>query len=141
MTVRAELEGHPFDLDALAREFPTDDTHVVVADEGTFIEATALDALFDDAGRLVNTANEQLARLNGYAILADAGYQAVRLRNRFVRGGRPDPRAPRDAGRGPRPRLPDGRRPDDRRVITDSVGRLREDESRLILGWLPASTA
>jgi hypothetical protein len=72
MTVRAELEGHPFDLDALAREFATGDPHIVVTDEGTFLETTALDALFDDPGRLVDTANEHLARLNGYAILAEA---------------------------------------------------------------------
>ncbi|MCA1705982.1 MAG: hypothetical protein LC808_23060 [Actinobacteria bacterium] len=44
---------------------------------------------FDDAGRLVSTANEHLARLNGDAILADAGCQAVRLGNRFVREGGP----------------------------------------------------
>jgi hypothetical protein len=119
MTVRAELEGHPFDLDALAREFATGDPHIVVTDEGTFLETTALDALFDDPGRLVNTANEHLARLNGYAILADA----VRLRSRFVRGGRADPRAPRGLRRGPRPRQPDGRRPDDRRSPRHRIGR------------------
>ena len=89
MTVRAELEGHSVDLDALAREFPTGDPHIVVTDQGTFLEATALDSLFDDAGGLVDTANEHLARLNGYAILAVAGYQAVRLTSRFVREGGP----------------------------------------------------
>jgi hypothetical protein len=89
MTVKAELEGHPVDLDALAREFPTGDPHIVVTGEGTFLEATALDSMFDDAGRLVDTANEHLARLNGYAILAVAGYQAVRLTSRFVRAGGP----------------------------------------------------
>lgn len=87
MTVRAELEGHGFDLAALARHFPSGDPHIVVTDEGTFLEATALDALFDDARRLVDTTNEHLARLNGYAVLADAGYRHVRLRNRFVREG------------------------------------------------------
>lgn len=89
MSVRAELDGHSFDLDTLARHFPTGDPHIVVTDEGTFLEATALDDMFDDTGRLVNTANEHLARLNGWAVLADAGYQPVRLRNRFVRDGGP----------------------------------------------------
>lgn len=89
MGVRAELDGHPFDLDTLARHFPIGDSHVVVTDEGVFLEATVLDDMFDDAGRLVDTANEHLARLNGWAVLADAGYQPVRLRNRFVRDGGP----------------------------------------------------
>jgi hypothetical protein len=47
----------------------------------------------------------------------------VRLRSRFVRGGRADPRAPRGLRRGPRPRQPDGRRPDDRRSPRHRIGR------------------
>lgn len=89
MGVRAELDGHPFDLDTLARHFPTGDPHIVVTDESAFLEATALDDMLHDTGRLVDTANEHLARLNGWVVLADAEYQPVRLRNRFVRDGGP----------------------------------------------------
>lgn len=62
---------------------PLGEPCVVVNDEGTFLAAT-LDDLFTDAGRLGEAANEHLARLNGYAMLADAGYQKVRLRNKFL---------------------------------------------------------
>lgn len=89
VTVRAALEGHPFDLDALVRHFPAGDPCIVVTEEGTFLETSALDDVFNDGGRLVSIANEQLARLNGYAVLADVSYQRVRLRNKFVRTGGP----------------------------------------------------
>ncbi len=80
------LDGHEFDLAALARRFPTGDPRVVTTDEGTFIEAADLDAVdFTDAARLVEVAAGILARLNGWAMLDDAGYRPVKLRNRFHR--------------------------------------------------------
>lgn len=80
------LDGHEFDLGALARLFPAGDPRVVATDEGTFIEASALDAVdFTDATRLVEVAAGILARLNGWATLDDAGYRPVKLRNRFHR--------------------------------------------------------
>jgi hypothetical protein len=80
------LDGHEFDLAALARRFPTGDPRVVTTDEGTFIEAADLDAVdFTDAARLVEVAASILARLNGWAMLDDAGYRPVKLRKRFHR--------------------------------------------------------
>lgn len=88
VTVFAELEGHSFDIDALARHFPSGEPRIVVIDEGTFL-AAELDDLFNDAGRLVEAATEHLDRLNGYAVLMDAGYRRVRLRNKFFRESNP----------------------------------------------------
>lgn len=86
MTVRAELDGHEFDLAALARDFPTGDPRIVNDDGRTYLEATALDDVFNDGGQLVATASDLLARLNGHAMLDDAGYRPVKLLNRFVDG-------------------------------------------------------
>jgi hypothetical protein len=86
VTVRAELDGHEFDLAVLARHFPTGDPRIVNDDGRTYLEATALDDVFNDGGQLVATASELLARLNGHAMLDDAGYRPVKLLNRFVDG-------------------------------------------------------
>jgi hypothetical protein len=86
VTVRAELAGHDLDLAALARHFPTGDPRIVVDDGHTYLEATALDARYGDGGALVATGGDILARLNGHAMLDDAGYRPVRLLNRFVHG-------------------------------------------------------
>ena len=59
MTVLAELDGHAFDLAALARHFPTGDPHIVASDDGTYL-ATALDDLCGDAAGLLEAAREQL---------------------------------------------------------------------------------
>jgi hypothetical protein len=85
MTVLAELVGHLFDLDALARQFPTGDPRVVVDGDGTFLATDDLDEVFTQAGRMVKIANEHLARLNGWATLADASYRPVRLGSQFHR--------------------------------------------------------
>lgn len=78
------LDGHEFDLSALARLFPAGDPRVITSAEGTFIEAAALDAIdFTDAARLVEVATDLLASLNGWAMLNDPGYRPVKLRNRF----------------------------------------------------------
>ena len=84
MTVLAELDGHAFDLAALARHFPTGDPHIVASDDGTYL-ATALDDLCGDAAGLLEAAREQLDRLNGYARLMDGSYQRARLNGRFFR--------------------------------------------------------
>ena len=59
-----------------------------VNEKGTFL-AAELDHLFDDVRRLVEAMNEHLDRLNGYAVVMDAGYRRVLLRNKFVREGNP----------------------------------------------------
>jgi hypothetical protein len=89
VTVRVKLDGHQFDLEALAEHFSTGDARVVLADEGTFLVAD-LDHLMDDGERLVQAANLLLARVNGYAALADSGYRPVRLCNTFVRENHPN---------------------------------------------------
>lgn len=86
MTVGAELAGHQFDLDALARHFPTGDPRIVVEDGRTYLQASALDHAFQDGGRLVTLASDLLAQLNGHAMLDDSGYRPVKLLNRFVDG-------------------------------------------------------
>ena len=60
MTVLAELDGHPFDLDALARHFPTGNPRIVVSEEGIFLVTDDLDHAFSEAGRMVEIANEHL---------------------------------------------------------------------------------
>jgi hypothetical protein len=84
VTVLAELDGHAFDLAALARHFPTGDPHIAASGDGTYL-ATALDDLCGDAPGLLEAAREQLDRLNGYARLMDGSYQRVRLNGRFFR--------------------------------------------------------
>ena len=84
VTVLAELDGHAFDLEALARHFPTGDPHIVVTEGGAYL-ATALDDLFGDGGRLIEAANEQLDRLHGSAWVLEGAYQRVRLNGRFFR--------------------------------------------------------
>ena len=84
MTIFAKLDGHSFDLDALVRHFPLGDPHITVVEDGAYL-ATDLDDLCGDAGRLMDTAGEQLDRLNGYAWLMDGAYQRVRLNGRFFR--------------------------------------------------------
>lgn len=88
MTVWAALDGHEFDLVALARHFPTGNPRVVLNDEGAFLVSDELDDAFGQPG-LAGAAEEQLARLNGWATLADAGYRHVRLRDAFHREGTP----------------------------------------------------
>ena len=87
MIARALLKGHGFDLNALAHLFATGDPRVVQTDDGTLLEATALDGPFTakDGGRLAEVAEGILARMNGTAKLRDAGYQPVTLVDRFHR--------------------------------------------------------
>lgn len=82
------LKGHGFDLDALTGLFPNGDPRVIQTDEGTFLEATALDEPFkvNDGGRLVEVADSILTRLNGAAMLHNAGYRPVILAGHFRRG-------------------------------------------------------
>jgi hypothetical protein len=83
MTVWAELDGHPFDLQALAHHFPNGDPRIVQNDDGHFLVTDTLDDLLRDAGRLIQTAEDHLMRLNGWATLAAASYRLVRLRMKF----------------------------------------------------------
>jgi hypothetical protein len=52
VTVLAELDGHPFDLDALARHFPTGNLRILVDGDSTFLVADDLEDMFTEAGRM-----------------------------------------------------------------------------------------
>lgn len=84
MPVKAQLGGHKFDLERLAELFSHGDPKVVKADEGFFLEATALDGLLYEASRMREAATVILARFNGVARLRDASFRPVRLLNRYV---------------------------------------------------------
>jgi hypothetical protein len=114
------LDGHALDLAALVRRFPTGDPRVVSTDEGTFIEAAVLDAVeFTDTARLVETASDILARLNGWVMLDDAGYRPVKLRNRFHRD-----RLQREAG--------------DTHIALGDEARVRDEVSVVVVGTAEA---
>jgi hypothetical protein len=88
MTVRALLDGHQFDLQALAELFPDDDPRVVVdpnEDGRYFLEAAALDPLFNDPGAMHDAAAALLVRLIGAARLQSGSFQPVTLAGRYDR--------------------------------------------------------
>ena len=86
MTVRSELDGHEFDLAALARHFPTGDPRIVNDDGRTYLEATALDDVFNDGGQTRRDGQRALGPAQDRSTLDDAGYRPVKLLNRFVDG-------------------------------------------------------
>jgi hypothetical protein len=49
MSVRAELEGHQFDLEALTRHFGTGDPRVVANDAAVCLQASALEGSIHNA--------------------------------------------------------------------------------------------
>ncbi|GLW90155.1 hypothetical protein [Actinokineospora globicatena] len=115
MNIRAKLDGHELDLAALAHHFSTGDPRVVSDDEGTFIEASALETIgFDNSAGLVDTASHILAELNGAARLEDPGYRPVKLRNRFHRA------------------------PSDTHTLTSDEARLQEHATVLVVGAVEA---
>jgi hypothetical protein len=74
MTVRALLDGHQFDLHALAELFPDGDLRVCVHPEeaGRYcLEASELEPLFADPSEMHETATAILVRLTGAARLED----------------------------------------------------------------------
>jgi hypothetical protein len=74
MIVRALLDGHQFDLHALAELFPDGDLRVCVHPEeaGRYcLEASELEPLFADPSEMHETATAILVRLTGAARLED----------------------------------------------------------------------
>jgi hypothetical protein len=88
MTVRALLDGHQFDLQALAELFPDGDLRVCVHPEeaGRYcLEASELKPLFADPSEMHETATAILVRLTGAARLEDDSFRPVRLVGRYDR--------------------------------------------------------
>lgn len=83
MTVKAWLNGHPFDLDALVALLPSGDTQVVRDDDGSYyLTAKEID------GRPAHMAIDEAAagvlqRVNGLARVHDPGYRPVALAGRY----------------------------------------------------------
>src|SRR5690349_3872413 len=88
MAVRAEIDGHEYDLEVLASQYPTGDPRVVKNERGVFLEASDLENLCGvNTQRLVAAADRHLTKLNGFLLLFDSQYRRVRLSNRFERDG------------------------------------------------------
>lgn len=80
MAVKARLEGHAFDLEALARHFDHGDVRVASDDQGYYLTSPALDAAGNDGGKLMDTAQAAVRAVNGVAALScqDSGPAAPR---------------------------------------------------------------
>jgi hypothetical protein len=88
MTVRAMLDGHPFDLRTLAGLFPNGDPSITQDpnDDGRyFLNTSALDALFAEPGAMHAAACALLVRLVGAARLEDDSFRSVQLVGRYDR--------------------------------------------------------
>jgi len=88
MAVRALIDGHQFDLQALTELFPKGDPRVIQDDNEDgqyFLEAAELDALFTDPGAMHGAAIAVLAQLVGAARLDDDSFYPVRVVGRYDR--------------------------------------------------------
>ncbi len=82
MTTKAWLTGHRFDLEELARAFPTGDTRVVAEGDEYYLTSREL----DDAADCVDhpqVALRLLRRMNGIARLGRTDHRNVELHGRF----------------------------------------------------------
>jgi hypothetical protein len=86
MVVKAWLEGHQFDLDALVALLPTGDTQVVRDDDGGYyLTAAEIDDRPADTP-FYEVAPAVLRRVNGLARVHDAGFRPVALSGRYQDG-------------------------------------------------------
>jgi hypothetical protein len=83
MAVRARLDGHAYDLEALARHFDHSDVRVASDDRGYYLTSPALDAVVDDGGKLMDTARAVVREVNGVARALGSGFRPVRATGRF----------------------------------------------------------
>lgn len=86
MGVKARLEGHSFDLDAVEHLFRTGDPQVAQDEDGYYLTSPSLDPHFRDSTRLQDTAMSLLNQVNGAARVHDAGFRPVRLVGRYSDG-------------------------------------------------------
>lgn len=84
MAVKAKLEGHAFDLDALVELFRVGEPKVGKEDDGYYLTSSDLDGLMDDGGRLFEAATRLLQRVTGVARMLDSSFRPVTLPGTFV---------------------------------------------------------
>ncbi|WP_328365564.1 hypothetical protein OG800_35495 [Streptomyces sp. NBC_00445] len=84
MAVKAKLEGHSFDLDALVELFREGDPKVSKEVDGYYLSSSELDGLIDDGGQLLSTATRLLQRVTGVARILDSSFRPVSLSGTFV---------------------------------------------------------
>lgn len=84
MTVKAKLEGHVFDLDALVELFREGEPKVSKEDDGYYLSSSELDGLMGDGGRLVEAATRLLQRVAGIARILDSSFRTVSLPGTFI---------------------------------------------------------
>jgi hypothetical protein len=87
MTVKAWLEGHQFDLEALAELLPTGNTRVIRQGDRYYLTSTEIDNRSPDV-KFYEVAPTVLQRVNGLALARDARYRPVRLSGRYQDGER-----------------------------------------------------
>jgi hypothetical protein len=85
MAVRARLDGHGFDLDALTWEFPCGDPYVGKDDDSQpyYLASERLDHLFSSPAELHEAAQALLLQLNGLARAMRDDFRPVRLVGRY----------------------------------------------------------
>ncbi|MFJ3777548.1 hypothetical protein ACIPX0_38240 [Streptomyces sp. NPDC090075] len=84
MVIKAKLEGHTFDLDALVELFRSGDPKVSKEDDGYYLGSSELDGLMDDGGQLVAAATRLLQKVTGVARILDSSFRPVSLPGTFV---------------------------------------------------------
>ena len=84
MAVRAWLEGHSFDLGALAQLFSEGDPCVAADGAGFFLTSADFDGLINSSKELYDVAASTLRQINGVARVVDSGFRPVTLVGRFT---------------------------------------------------------
>ncbi|MGW2851493.1 hypothetical protein ACWDAZ_05460 [Streptomyces sp. NPDC001215] len=84
MTVKAALEGHPLDLDALMELFHDGDPKVSKEEDGYYLSSAELEGLIHDGSRLMEVASRLLQRVTGVARILDSSFRPVSLSGTFV---------------------------------------------------------
>ncbi len=82
-TVKALLNGHEFDLRAMADLFPSGDPTVTKDDEGYWLSSVSLEHHEDDAAALDSAASALLERVNGATRLERPGVRPATLAHRY----------------------------------------------------------
>jgi len=84
MVVKAKLEGHVFDLDALVELFREGEPKVAKEEDGYYLASSELDGLMDDGGPLVEAATRLLQKVTGIARILDSSFRPVTMPGTFV---------------------------------------------------------
>lgn len=84
MVIKAKLEGHVFDLDALVELFREGDPTVSKEGDDYYLSSAELEGLIDDKGQLVEAATRLLQKVMGVARILDSSFRPVTLPGTFV---------------------------------------------------------